>query len=235
MDKFDDLILNNIFKNLSILDVFSCLLVCKKWYISLNKPFVWEILLNKNYPKSIGIIGNPTKLTFRKCMAIDKFKQIVGFYNHSINDIYKMEEFAFDIRCFEKVFNVFPMLTNLKEIDFTEQYITVISKQISFLTDLESLDFSYNRLKNIPAELCTLTNLRHLSFNTNQITNIPTEISKLTNLELLDLSHNGIHEIPIGLSKLTNLKYLNLGYNILDSSITTVQELQKNGCMLYIN
>ncbi|MFX1593432.1 MAG: leucine-rich repeat domain-containing protein, partial [Promethearchaeota archaeon] len=129
------------------------------------------------------------------------------------------------------------LLSELKELDLSENYITEI-KGLDSLVSLESLnlDAALNEYKLVISEikgLENLTNLKSLSLQSQKISEIKglnnlislerlmlnynciTEIKNLENLKnlkVLSLEHNGISEIK-GLEKLKNLNYLNLSNN----------------------
>lgn len=96
--------------------------------------------------------------------------------------------------------------------------------------NLEWLDFTENNITEIPKELYKLTKLKALGI-TDKLTNITPGISKLQNLQELYLANNKIKEIPNELFKLKQLEILEINtsnsYEILSEKIINLKNLKK--------
>lgn len=100
----------------------------------------------------------------------------------------------------------------MRDLDFYDNRIKHISKNINKLVNLENLDFSFNKIKHIK-NLENLVNLENLYFVQNKISKIE-NLSTLKNLKNLELGGNEIHEIgPDSLKGLDNLQEIWLGKN----------------------
>ncbi len=107
-------------------------------------------------------------------------------------------------------------LTNLVELNISNNKIERIPPQIAKLTNLTVLDLWNNQIEEIPPEIASLTKLTRLRLWNNQIEEIPPEISQLTNLIDLGLSDNQIRKIPAAIGSLTNLEKLGLWNNQIE-------------------
>ncbi|GCE98681.1 protein phosphatase 1 regulatory subunit sds22 [Zygosaccharomyces mellis] len=100
----------------------------------------------------------------------------------------------------------------IKDLDFYDNRIKHISKNINKLVNLENLDLSFNKIKHIK-NLDNLVNLQNLYFVQNRISTIE-NLSTLKNLKNLELGGNEIREIaPDSFKGLENLQEIWLGKN----------------------
>ncbi len=125
------------------------------------------------------------------------------------------------------------LLTELKELDLSSNYITEI-KGLNSLVNLESLnlDATLNEYKMVISEikgLERLIKLKNLSLHHQKISEIK-GLDKLTSLERLELNSNSISEIK-NLEKLSNLEVLNLEYN----KISEIKGLEHLKDLFYLN
>lgn len=116
-------------------------------------------------------------------------------------------------------------LTNLVELNISNNKIERIPPQIAKLTNLTVLDLWNNQIEEIPPEIASLTKLTRLRLWNNQIEEIPPEISQLTNLIDLGLSDNQIRKIPAEIGSLTNLEKLGLWNNQIEEICPGIGEL----------
>ena len=116
-------------------------------------------------------------------------------------------------------------LTNVTQLDLSENEIQKFPEFLSKLTNLIQLDLSDNEIQKFPESLSELTNLTQLNLSENAIQKFPESLSELTNLTQLNLSYNSIKEFPESLSELTNLTQLNLSYNNIKEFPESLSEL----------
>ncbi|NGX37351.1 MAG: Internalin-A [Chlamydiae bacterium] len=104
-------------------------------------------------------------------------------------------------------------LTQLQELDLSENEITSIPSEIWQLTQLRTLRLYGNQLISIPPEIGQLPLLKVFGLSGNQITTIPSEIGQLPQLRALDLSYNQLTIIPTEIGEWTTLLELDLSGN----------------------
>lgn len=103
-------------------------------------------------------------------------------------------------------------IETIKDLDFYDNKIKHISRNVNKLVNLENLDFSFNKIKHIK-NLDQLVFLRNLYFVQNKISVIE-NLSTLKNLKNLELGGNQIREIGSESFKgLYNLEEIWLGKN----------------------
>ncbi|SJM86800.1 probable protein phosphatase 1 regulatory subunit SDS22 [Zygosaccharomyces bailii] len=101
---------------------------------------------------------------------------------------------------------------SMKDLDFYDNRIKHISRNVNKLVNLENLDLSFNKIKHIK-NLDQLISLQNLYFVQNKISVIE-NLSTLINLKNLELGGNQIREIgPDSLRGLNNLEEIWLGKN----------------------
>lgn len=109
-------------------------------------------------------------------------------------------------------------LPNLKRLNLSDNLIDKISMDIGEAwKELETLNLSRNRLSALPPSLCKLSKLRRLyvSFNCLDFSGIPSGIGKLCNLEVFAASNNNLEAVPEGVVRCGRLKKLILSHNQL--------------------
>jgi len=104
-------------------------------------------------------------------------------------------------------------LTSLKEIQFVNNDIEVLPKEIGWMTSLITLDLAGNNLGALPTEIGLMTSLETLYLLNNDIEVLPTEIGLMTSLITLDLGSNNINTIPSEIGLLKKLETLDLFNN----------------------
>ncbi len=81
--------------------------------------------------------------------------------------------------------------TDTTVLDLSGNSLTgALPSQIQDLTNLVELNVSNNNMTGIPAEIGKLTKLKVLNFANNQITGLPNELGNLKQLEVFDLRGN---------------------------------------------
>nr|KAJ3419403.1 hypothetical protein HK105_006997 [Polyrhizophydium stewartii] len=104
-------------------------------------------------------------------------------------------------------------LTELRELDLSDNSITSLPSMISDLVNLRMLDLSDCLLTEIPEEVFMLENLEILSLAYHVITAIPPEIGQLRRLTSLNMERNEIKELPDEIGNLRLLTKLYLEKN----------------------
>ncbi|CAB3254310.1 unnamed protein product [Arctia plantaginis] len=134
--------------------------------------------------------------------------------------------------------------TELKEIDLTKLWTTVVSLDLSgnaistlsrelYLPNLQKLDLSRNQISLIESDaFYNMTSIQRLDLSHNQISNVYKEMFKgLTNLERLILSHNHISAMSAGtFDHLVGLKQMDITDNplVCDCDLLWVGDWSRN-------
>src|SRR5579862_7012355 len=211
------------------------------------------------HPKGVGNLMKTCKLLYKVCYNSeiwDKFTFGFGIscedYNSSkdwhewatyykaFHEEHKLNPYCVYKICFSLINNLryegsFVELINKKTLNFADDKIKAIPKEIVKLTKLDILILTENSIKIIPEEIFQLTQLTWLSLACNNIRIIPKEIGKLVNLEYFCLDKNKITSVAGIFKNLTKLKILDISNNkikILPKTITkliNLRELFLNG------
>jgi len=115
-------------------------------------------------------------------------------------------------------------LTQLTELDLSDNQLTELPKGLDKLTKLTILFIDGDQLTDVTG-LEKLTQLTGLHLSNNQLTEVK-GLEKLTQLTILELAHNQLTELPEGLEKLTQLTKLNLASNP-DLTKAQIDQLKK--------
>ncbi|CAO0797233.1 unnamed protein product [Mucor circinelloides] len=135
------------------------------------------------------------------------------------------------------------MLTMIRKLDLSSNYLTELPESIGYMQNLEALSVAKNRIKSLPDTIGYLSNLleldvsynelehvtpcigyleklKTLSLAYNQITHLPTDVSGLVGLITLDLTRNPLRVLPAEISKLPFLRRMRLEDCPFDSDLT---------------
>ncbi|KAJ4848018.1 hypothetical protein Tsubulata_009349 [Turnera subulata] len=113
-------------------------------------------------------------------------------------------------------------LSDVTELDISENRIMALPTTISNLKALTKLDIHSNQLINLPESFGELINLIHLDIRANRLKSLPASFGKLINLQNLDLSSNEFTQLPETIGNLSNLKILNVETNELEELPYTI-------------
>lgn len=107
------------------------------------------------------------------------------------------------------------LLTHLKELDFSNNQISLLPNDIKELKNIIALDLSQNCLTSLPAAFGKLLSLEAVDLSHNEINYLPLQLMKLHHLEALDLSDNCLKAVPVEIEQLSLLRALDLSHNYL--------------------
>ncbi|XP_050377197.1 plant intracellular Ras-group-related LRR protein 5-like [Argentina anserina] len=125
-------------------------------------------------------------------------------------------------------------LSDITELDLSENRIMAIPPTIGGLKALTKLDIHSNQIINLPDSFGELSNLTDLDLHANRLKSLPASFANLINLMNLDLSSNSFTHLPEIIGKLISLKTLNVETNDLEElpftigSCTSLAELHLN-------
>lgn len=113
-------------------------------------------------------------------------------------------------------------LSDVTEMDLSENKIMALPTTIVGLKALTKLDLHSNQLINLPHSFGELINLVDLDLHANRLKSLPVTFGNLTNLIDLDLSSNGFTNLPETIGNLNSLKRLNVETNELEELPHTI-------------
>ncbi|XP_047167478.1 plant intracellular Ras-group-related LRR protein 5-like [Vigna umbellata] len=113
-------------------------------------------------------------------------------------------------------------LSDVTEMDLSENRIMALPTTIVGLKALTKLDLHSNQLINLPHSFGELINLVDLDLHANRLKSLPATFGNLTNLIDLDLSSNGFTNLPETIGNLSSLKILNAETNELEELPHTI-------------
>ncbi|XP_027347407.1 plant intracellular Ras-group-related LRR protein 5-like [Abrus precatorius] len=113
-------------------------------------------------------------------------------------------------------------LSDVTEMDLSENRIMALPTTIGALKALTKLDLHSNQLINLPQSFGELINLIDLDLHANRLRSLPPTFGNLTNLTGLDLSSNEFTELPETIGNLNSLKRLIVETNELEELPYTI-------------
>ncbi|MQL93939.1 hypothetical protein Taro_026593 [Colocasia esculenta] len=113
-------------------------------------------------------------------------------------------------------------LTNITELDLSENQIMALPTTIASLKFLTKLDIHSNKLINLPDNFGELSSLTDLDLHANSLKSLPPSFGNLTALVNLDLSSNRFTALPDTLGNLTKLRKLDVETNELEELPYTI-------------
>ena len=119
------------------------------------------------------------------------------------------------------------MISEMEELDISNNQIKTLSQDISGFNNLTLLDILNNGIETLSGTISLLQKLTDLNISDNQIQVLPPEFFDLRNLEAVFISSNRIRELPREISNLENLKRLNVSDNQIQRLSSETGLLQK--------
>ncbi|KAL5064156.1 hypothetical protein RYX36_025893 [Vicia faba] len=113
-------------------------------------------------------------------------------------------------------------LSDVTQIDLSENSIMALPTTIIGLKALTKLDLHSNQLINLPNSFGELINLIELDLHANRLKSLPGSFGNLTNLVDLDLSSNDFKQLPESIGSLISLKRLNAETNVIEELPFTI-------------
>ncbi|KAK3041611.1 hypothetical protein RJ639_000745 [Escallonia herrerae] len=113
-------------------------------------------------------------------------------------------------------------LSNIFELNLSDNSIMAIPCTIGSLRELRKLDVHANQLINLPASFGELHNLTDLDLHANRLKSLPASFGNLTNLINLDLGSNQFAKLPDIIGSLASLMRLNVETNELEEIPYTI-------------
>ena len=162
-NRFNQLVLNKILKNLDLNNIKSCSLVNKQFNKAFNMNILWHGLFTNHYDESID--------EYKKVFDTDSYKST---YKKYISLKYLKKTLNIDYTIIE--------LASLKSLDLRNKNLTSIPTEIGNLASLQILSLSNNSLTSIPEEIGDLASLQMLDLDFNNLTSITAEIERLSYL-----------------------------------------------------
>ncbi|KAK9059409.1 hypothetical protein SSX86_022029 [Deinandra increscens subsp. villosa] len=113
-------------------------------------------------------------------------------------------------------------LSNITELDLSDNKILALPSSITNLTALTKLDVHSNQLTNLPDSFGNLVNLLDLDLHANRFKSLPESFRNLSNLVNLDLSSNHFTHLPDLIGNLTSMQILIVETNDLEELPYTI-------------
>ncbi|XP_011308907.1 protein flightless-1 [Fopius arisanus] len=135
----------------------------------------------------------------------------------SLESLTNLQELDLSENALPRVPDALYSLSNLKRLNLSDNDITEISTALELWQKLETLNLCRNRLTSLPPSICKIQTLRRLYVNDNHLDfeGIPSGIGKLSSLEIFSAAKNHLEMIPEGLCRCGSLKKLILSSNRL--------------------
>lgn len=152
-----------------------------------------------------------------ECLQMRNTQRTLLNFPASLDSLTNLVELDVSQNCLPKIPDVIYNLTNLKRLNVSDNEIKEVSPNVENLQKLETLNLSRNEISTLPTTLCKLAKLRQLYVNDNELNfdGIPAGVGKLGALETFSAANNKLEMIPESLCRCGSLKKLNLSSNKL--------------------
>lgn len=151
------------------------------------------------------------------CLSMRNTQRSLLNFPTSLDTLSNLKELDLSENKLPRIPEVLFSLLNLVRLNLSNNQITELSPNIELLMSLESLILSRNEIAALPSTICKLSKLRRLYLNDNKLNfdGIPAGIGKLNSLEIFSASGNLLEMIPESLCRCAALKRLDLSSNKL--------------------
>jgi Leucine-rich repeat (LRR) protein len=151
---FNQVVLNKIYENLPLGDLFNCSLVNKKFNKGFNSSLIWESLFKRDYNENIN--------DYKEILKMDNNKSIFKTY-------FQLTILKKHLKLKENI----KSLVNLRILHLDYNGLSTIPKEIGSLVNLQKLYLNCNILVIISKEIGSLNNLQELHLDANKLTILP--------------------------------------------------------------
>ncbi|KAI5641817.1 hypothetical protein M9H77_00355 [Catharanthus roseus] len=117
-------------------------------------------------------------------------------------------------------------LKKLRKLDIHANQLINLPDTFGELSSLTDLDLHSNRLKSLPASFGNLTSLINLDLSLNRYTTLPDIVGNLTSLKRLIMETNDLEELPYTIGSCSSLVELRLDFNRLKALPEAVGKLE---------
>ncbi|XP_071730591.1 uncharacterized protein [Rutidosis leptorrhynchoides] len=118
-------------------------------------------------------------------------------------------------------------LTNLTKLDVHSNQLTRLPDSFGQLVNLLYLDLHANGLKSLPESFANLTKMINLDLSSNNFTNLPDFIGNLSSLQILIVETNDLEELPYTIGSCSSLVTLKLDFNQLKALPEAIGKLER--------
>jgi len=118
-------------------------------------------------------------------------------------------------------------LTELREINLSDNLLTELPQGFWQLSQLENLDLVGNHFKTLPKSIRHLQQMKLLFLSRNQLKVLPSSLVYLTQLEGLYLWNNELEKLPEWIEQLERLSYLLISKNNISDIPDNIRQLDR--------
>ncbi|CAI9290936.1 unnamed protein product [Lactuca saligna] len=117
-------------------------------------------------------------------------------------------------------------LSNITELNLSDNKIMALPQSITNLTSLTRLDVHSNQLINLPDSFGGLVNLLDLDLHANRLKSLPESFGELNSLQILIAETNDLEELPYTIGSCSSLVVLKLDFNQLKGLPEAIGKLE---------
>ncbi|CAH1453414.1 unnamed protein product [Lactuca virosa] len=117
-------------------------------------------------------------------------------------------------------------LTSLTKLDVHSNQLINLPDSFGGLVNLLDLDLHANRLKSLPESFGNLSSLMNLDLSSNHFTHLPDLIGELNSMQILIAETNDLEELPYTIGSCSSLVVLKLDFNQLKGLPEAIGKLE---------